>query len=145
MAATTRLCKRVVNNTIIAMNLNDIMNSTLIAASEQSNFWVTFTKLGVPEDHTFMHFNRLVTILPVRGQAANRRTGRSEFEFRGRVLSWRHVMKLTNQVLSFDNSIILNYHIRSHLRCIIIFFSCSRHNSISISTSHGTMLDPWVP
>ena len=53
-------------------------------------------------------------------------------------------MKLTNQVLSFDNSIILNYHIRSHLHRVI-FFLCSRHDSISISTSRGTMLDPWVP
>ena len=35
---------------------------------------------------------RLVTIPPVRGQAANRQTGGSEFKFRGRALSQCDVM-----------------------------------------------------
>ena len=35
---------------------------------------------------------RLITIPPVRVQAADRRTGRSEFKFRGRALSQHHVM-----------------------------------------------------
>jgi hypothetical protein len=46
--------------------------------------------------------DRLVTIPPVRGQAADRWTGRSEFKFGGRALSQRHVMKLTNWALQFQ-------------------------------------------
>ena len=57
MAATMRLCKRVANTTIITMNSKNITNSTCTATSKQSNFSITFTKLGVPEDHAFTHFS----------------------------------------------------------------------------------------
>ena len=74
-------------------------------------------------------FLRFVTILPVRGQAANRRTGRSEFEFRGRALSWCHVMKSTNQVLPY--SIYIGV-----IPCHVMLCTCS-------SPFLNDMIDPW--
>ena len=74
----------------------------------------------------------------MRGQATNRQTGRSEFEFGGRALSQRHVMKLMNRVLSLNlNDLKLPY-----LICIGVIPHCVMLSRCS-SPFLNAMIDLW--